>query len=238
MANMNGLESRNRTLGELMTELRSRLGFITQGPAAKNNDLIIKSFLQEAHEYVFGELEPPVMRKKTTIKLVPESIFYDWNNDQENELIDPTRVLSVWLIVSPTLREPLTQGITEQDRSFSTMRQGPQKYDTLNGQMEIWPTPSQEYDVLIEYIAERARFEKASDRCSVPDRLVFLYALATAKAHYRHPDAQASATTFTNMLNKMKNRQKENRRYFFNGESRDARELQVVKSASGYMLRG
>lgn len=234
---MNGLESRHRTLGELMTELRSRLGFMVQGAAAKNNDLVIKSFLQEAHEYVFGELEPPDMRKKTTIKVKPGSILYDWNNDQEDELIDPTRVMSVWLIVSPTLREPLRQGITEQDRSFSTMRQRPQKYDTLNGQMEVWPTPEREYDVLIEYIAERARFDRTSDRCSVPDRLVFLYALATAKAHYRHPDAQASATTFTNMLNKVKNRQKENRRYFFKGESGESRSLQVAKSADGYTLR-
>lgn len=234
---MNGLENRHRTLGELMTELRSRLGFMVQGAAAKNNDLVIKSFLQEAHEYVFGELEPPDMRKKTTILAQPGSMLYDWRNDKEDELIDPTRVLSVWLIVSPTLREPLRQGIDEQDRSFSTLRQRPQKYDTLNGQMEVWPIPEREYEILIEYTADRARFDRASDRCSVPDRLVFLYALATAKAHYRHPDAQASATTFTNMLNKTKSRQKENRRYFFKGESGETRSLQVAKSANGYTLR-
>lgn len=234
---MNGLESRHRTLGELMTELRSRLGFIVQGTAAKNNDLVIKSFLQEAHEYVFGELEPPDMRKKTTITIEPGSFLYDWHNDKDDEVIDPTRVISVWVIASLALREPLRQGISEQDRSFSTMRQCPQKYDTLDGQMEIWPTPDRGYEVLIEYIAERARFDRTSDRCSVPDRLVFLYALATAKAHYRHPDAQASATTFTNMLNKVKNRQKENRRYFFKGESGQTHSLQVAKSANGYTLR-
>lgn len=232
---MNGLESRNKTLGELMTELRARLGFVVQGSAAKSNDLVIKSFLQEAHEYVFGELEPTVMRKKTTITMQAGSYLYDWHNDLEDEPIDPGRVLSVWVIVSSNIREPLTQGITENDRSFDSLRQQPQKYDTLNGQMEVWPVPDQLYEVLIEYTAERNRFDRMSDRTSVPDRLVFLYALATAKAHYRHQDAQASASTFQNMLNKAKNRQKENRRYFANGSA--SREQQVVKTANGYTLR-
>jgi len=234
---MNGLSARQRTLGELMTELRSRLGFMTQGSAAKNNDLVIKSFLQEAHEYVFGELEPPAMRKKTILRLKPGSVLYDWHDDQEDEDIDPGRVQSVWLIISETIREPMNQGITEADRSFSSLRQYPQKYDTLNGQMEIWPAPDREYDCVIERTAERNRFERGSDRPRVPDRLVLMYALATAKAHYRHPDAQASATTFTNMLNKEKFRQKENRRYFYRGEDQH-RDSQVVRTANGgYTLR-
>lgn len=234
---MNGLTSRHRTLGELMTELRTRLGFVTQGSAAKSNDAVIKSFLQEAHEYVFGELEPPAMRKKTIVKLRAGSVFYDWHNDQEDEQIDPGRVISMWIIVSGNIREPLTQGITEYDRSFDSLREQPQKYDNLNGQIEIWPTPEEEYDMLIEYTADRARFDRASDRPSVPDRLVFLYALATAKAHYRHSDAQAAAQTFQNMLNKEKNRQKENKRFFFEGPASGTRDQQVVKSANGYTLR-
>ncbi len=235
---MNGLIGRNRTLGELMTELRARLGFMTQGSASKNNDAIIKSFLQEGHEYVFGELEPPAQRKKTRIRVLPNSFLYDWHNDIEDEPINPGRVLSVWLIVSETIREPLRQGITEYDRSLDELRDQPRKYDTLNGQCELWPIPNREYDLLIEYTAERSRFERLSDRSSVPDRLVSLYALATAKAHYRHPDAQAAATTFQNMLTKEKVRQKENRRYFHRGESDLDRELQVVRTASGYTLGG
>lgn len=233
---MNGLQARYRTLSELMTELRSRTGFITQGSASKNNDAIMKSFLQEAHDYVFGELEPPVMRKKTTIRLQAGSIFYDYHNDQEDEPIDPGRVISMWIIQSSTIREPLIQGISENDRSFSDLRQQPEKYDTLNGQIELWPAPDQGYDLLIEYTADKGRFDRASDRASVPDRLVFLYALATAKAHYRQPDAQAAATTFQNMLNKEKARQRGNKRYFYQGTD-STREQQVVKSASGYTLR-
>lgn len=211
---MNGLTERYRTLGELMTELRARLGFVTQGSASKNNDTVIKSFLQEAHDYVFGELEPPAMRKKTTIKLVAGSFLYDWHNDEEDEEIDPGRVLSMWVKVGDQIREPLTQGISEFDRSFSTLTGQPTKYDHLNGQIELYPIPDAAYDMIVEYTADRGRFDRASDRTSMPDRLVFLYALANAKAHYRHPDAQAAATSFQNMLNKEKFRQKENKRFF------------------------
>ncbi len=66
---MNGLSERYRTLGDLMTALRARLGFVTQGSASKNNDTVIKSFLQEAHDFVFSELQPPAQRKKTIIQL-------------------------------------------------------------------------------------------------------------------------------------------------------------------------
>ena len=234
---MNGLTERNRTLGELMTELRARLGFVAQGSASKSNDATIKSFLQEAHEYVFGELEPPAMRKKTVIKLVAGSFMYDWHNDEEDEPIDPGRVISVWVRTSDTIRTPLTQGITEHDRSLDDIREEPQKYDHLNGQIEVWPIPDQPYDLLVEYIADKPRFDRANDRPGVPDRLVFLYALANAKAHYRHPDAQASATAFQNMLGREKFRQKENRRYFMD-TSTTRSDAQVARTANGgYTLR-
>lgn len=214
---MNAITNRNRTLGELMTELRARLSQITTGSAAKGNDLLIKSFLQEAHEYVYGELEPPAQRKKTMITLEAGSYLYDWHNDTDDEDIDPGRVLSMWVKVGDTIREPLTQGISEFDRSFQSLRDQPSKYDTLDGQLEIYPVPNMAYDLVIEYTGGIGRFDRATDRTSVPDRLVFLYALATAKSHYRHPDAKAAATSFTNMLGKEKMRQRENRRYYMAG---------------------
>lgn len=232
---MNGLINRNRTLGELMAELRSRLGFMIQGPAAKNNDAIMKSFLQEGQDFIYSELDPPDLRKKSKIRLSAGSYLYDWHDDQDDEDIDPSKVISVWIIASDTLRYKLNQGITEQDRSFANMRQQPQKYDHLNGQIELWPIPDGAYDLLIEYISGLNRFDRAADRSSVPDRLVFLYALAAAKSHYRHPDAREATTAFTVMLNKVKNTQKENRRYFQN-TSEESQSPYVVRSNNAYVL--
>lgn len=233
---MNGLSERNRTLGELMTELRSRLGFVTQGSASKNNETVIKSFLQEAHDFVFSELQPPAQRKKTSIQVQAGSYLYDWHNDAEDEGIDPGKVISIWLKESDTIRTPLTQGITEADRSLDTIQQQPEKYDHLNGQIELWPIPGRPYELIVEYIADQNRFDRQNDRPSVPDRLVLLYALATGKAHYRHPDAQPAAVTFQNMLNKEKFRQKENKRFFSSNPDRG--DSQVVRTANGgYTLR-
>ena len=234
---MAALSSRNRTMGALMTELRARLGFVAQGTASKANDLKIKSFLQESHEYVYAQLEPPAQRKITTIDLKRASFLYDWHNDLEDEDITPGRVISMCINTLQGQRSQLLQGIGQAQRSGDTSYSEPTRYDTLNGQLEVWPTPDGDYPLSVEYIAERARFEQPNDRPSVPDRLVFLYALATAKADYRHPDAQAAATAFQVMLDKEKMRQRENRRYFVDVSDLDSIP-QVTRRADGaYVLK-
>ena len=209
---MNGLIQRYRTLGELLTELKARLGFVAQGPAANNNTPLMMSFLQEAHEYVYDQLDPSPMRKKTVIALEKGSYLYDWHNDDEDEDIDPGLVRSVWLIDGEN-RYRLVQGITERHRE-DTSRGQPVRYDTLNGQIELWPVPDRAgYGLLVEYIAGRPRFSQDTDRPGVPDRLVLLYAIYMAQVHYRHPSYQATSASFNALLAKEKAKQHEGRRY-------------------------
>ncbi len=59
---------------------------------------------------------------------------------------------------------------------------------------------------------ERPRFTYQTDISGVSDRLVLLYALALAKSHYRHPDAQVAVSACTNLLRLEKIRQHQNRR--------------------------
>jgi hypothetical protein len=65
----------------------------------------------------------------------------------------------------------------------------------------------------------------------VPDRLVLLYAISAAKAHYRHPDAQASAGAFQKMLASELFKQKQNKRFF--ASAPETRQPQVVRTANG-----
>jgi len=233
---MNPISDRYRTLGDLRRSLRARLGFMTQGPAAESNREALDDILQEAHAYVCEQVTVSVLRTKTLIRLSPGSFLYDWHNDEEDENIDPGRVLSVWIIGSETLRSPLTQGINERHRELAGLRDTPSRYDTLNGQIELWPIPDRAYDLLIEYAAGPGRFKQDADRPSVPDELVFQLALATAKAHYRHSDAQVAGEKFEVMLRKYKAKQHEGRRYVVSQcESVDPH---VVRTADGYVLRG
>ena len=209
----NSLIQRYKTYGELQAELKARLGFVAQGPSSNNNKAQMDSFLQEAHDYVYAQLDPMPMRKKTVITLEQGSWLYDWHNDEEDENIDPGAVISVWLIDGEN-RYQLVQGITERHRE-DTSRGQPVRYDTLNGQIELWPVPDRAgYGLLVEYIAGKPRFSQDTDRPGVPDRLVLLYAIYMAQVHYRHPSYQATSASFNALLSKEKAKQHENRRYF------------------------
>jgi len=170
---MNPIPHRYQTLGELRRRLRARLGFMTQGPAAESNRAALDDMLQEAHAYVCAQVQVSVLRKKTTIALEPGSYRYDWHNDSEDEDIDPGRVLSVWIAASDGLRVPLVQGIGERHREQADLRATPSRYDTLDGQVELWPIPDRTCDLLIEYEASLTRFTRDADRPGVPDALVF-----------------------------------------------------------------
>ena len=213
----NSLIQRNKTLGELLTELKARLGFVAQGPASNNNNPVMLSFLREAHDYVYAKLDPTPMRKKTTIALEQGSYLYDWHNDEEDEDIDPGLVMSVWLADGDN-RYKMVQGITERHREDSSRSQ-PVRYDTLNGQIELWPVPDRSgYGLIIEYTAGKPRFTEMSDRTGVSDRLVLLYAIYMAQVHYRHPGYQAALSSFNSLMTLEKAKQHENRRYFCGGK--------------------
>jgi hypothetical protein len=129
----------------------------------------------------------------------------------------------------------LHQGITQADRA-DVARGQPVKYDTLNGQMELHPIPDTSYRLLVEYIGSIPRFMRDSDRPGVPDRLILLYALAVAKAHYGKPDAQAALSTFNRLLSLEKMKLLENRRFFVNAAQRG--EATVMGSDGVYTYRG
>lgn len=209
----NTLRSRNRTLGELLVELKARLGFQTQGASTMLADRLFISFLQEAHDYVFEELGSPLSTKRTTIKVVPGSKLYDFHNDEDDEDIDPHAIASIHIYDTETSQYTLKQGITEQMRCDDITRSSPERYDILNGQIELWPTPDQEYPMVIVYEQGASRFTQDSDRTSVPDRLVLLYAIASAKAHYNHRDAQTAGNIFQKYLRIEKQKQHDNRTY-------------------------
>lgn len=231
----NPLIQRYKTYGELITELRTRLGFVSQGPSANNNKSILDSFLQEAHEAVYAQLQPEAARKKTRIKLEAGSYLYDYHNDEEDENIDPGSVISMWIVDSGENRYKLRQGISERMREDDDRSQ-PLRYDTLDGQIELHPIPDEgPYDLLIEYIQERPRFTRDNDRPGVPDRLVFLFALYMAQAHYRMPDHQVTLQLFQSMMTKEKAKQHENRRYFISHPTE--RKGYVVRSGDKFVYR-
>lgn len=209
----NPLTSREGTLGSMMTELKARLGFVTQGASSKLIDPLLKSFLQEGHEYVYEQLGAPLLKKRTTIMLQKGSKLYDCHNDIEDENFEPAMIESICVYDTETSFNELRQGITELMRCGDITPTVPERYDILDGQIELWPTPDDAYRMVVIYRPGLTRFTQPADHACVPSRLVFLYALASAKAHYQHPDAQTAGNIFQQALRIERQKQHENKRY-------------------------
>lgn len=233
---LNAVARRGDTLDSLLTELKARLGFVTQGVASKQIDPILTSFLQEGQEYVYEQLGAPMSIKRTTIQLAKSSKFYDFHNDEEDEDIDPQNVLAIDVYETETSIRHLHQGITEAMRADDTSESVPLRYDTTSGQIELWPTPDQSYPMVVKYQQGLPRFSQPADRPGIDSRLVFLYALASAKAHYLHQDAQTAGSIFQQQLAAKKQKRLENRRFVVGRRPVDERYFVKRHSDGTYTL--
>lgn len=230
----NSLVQRGRTYGELLTELRARLSFVAQGPSTANNAAVLGSILREAHDTVYTLVRPSPMRKKTTITLEQGSHLYDWHNDIEDQNIDPYNVISIWIIEPDgTDRYPLIQGIPETCWRHA-VRGRPTRFDTLNGQIELYPVPDRPYGLLIEYHESTPRFCQDADRTAINDRLVLLYAIYLAKSHYHHSDAQVALESFRTLLGRVRAEQHQLARYTITPMRAMPSQGQIVRTATGY----
>jgi hypothetical protein len=79
--------------------------------------------------------------------------------------------------------------------------------------IEVWQKPSSGYQLRVRAYAEPKPFSADTDTTSVDARLVFLLALANAKAHYQQPDWQQYMNQFQMRLRKLRAREHNNMRY-------------------------
>lgn len=227
----NPLSRRQKTMGELLSELRSRLGFIAQGSSSMANDQILISFLQEAAEIVVADLGIPFFKRLTTIQVVKGSKLYDWHDDENDEDINPQDVRALYIADGVDQRYRLIEGITEGMRA-DIQQSMPSHFDRTGGQIELWPVPERDYGLVVEWDSTHYKFTEKTDRCPVSSRLIFLRALATAKAHYRMPDAQQTAASYNELLSYERGRNVTDKRYRLTSGRPDSR-YQVAIGADG-----
>lgn len=177
-----------QTLGELRSKLAKRLGFGAAGSAGINSG-ILDSFLQDAQDQLFDQFEWRNLIKYDEKMTGVGQDLYDWAAD-----CDPINILKI-AIHDGTRWALMNEGIDWAMRSDDAQNT-PGRYERYS-QMEVWPAPDSQYIIRRYYVATPGRFTQDNDRASLDDGLIFLHALANAKAHYRHPDA----TTYANQLN-------------------------------------
>jgi hypothetical protein len=185
-----------QTLGELRSALSSRLGFGAQGSSGINSG-ILDSFLQSAQDQLWLRAD---WRNLITYDEKTTGIgqtLYDWaaNCDQNR----PLREIAVY---DGATWVPMSEGITFAMRTDNSQTI-PARFERY-AQMEIWPAPDAAYTIRRYYVATCSRFTQDSDRASIDDGMIFLHALAAAKAHYKQADAEIYSQQLSLALEKLR----------------------------------
>lgn len=193
-----------RILSDCRNELAARLGFGAMVGAGQMNAPILNSFLADAQEQLYLALDWPELvtfdEKQTNVG----QAFYDWPAN-----VNLRRILSVAVRISGNLWHPLQRGIEFSHRSVPTSSY-PLRYEPTAQQMEVWPVPGAAYTLRRYYVQALGRFTQNDDPVTLEGRLVLLFALANAKAHYKHSDAQLYFKQAEDLLTDIKNRSRRN----------------------------
>jgi hypothetical protein len=199
-----------RTLAELRDDMMRMLGYSLQiaSPPPGMTELL-NSFLTHAHKTLVPRARMLETERWFTWNLATGQRIYALDANAErtaqpacDKTFDPYRVSYVGIRRGAT-QVPLVHGIPSA-LLVSETSGVPSHYEIRNC-LEVAPAPSDSDGILvIRAHAKPVRFTEDTDRPSVPDELVFLFALSNAKSHYGKPDAgaymQQMEVLLTNMV--------------------------------------
>ena len=182
------------TLGALQQRILIRLGFANQaanpppGMASLVND-----FLQSAQTYLYRRYQQLHTKRLFRWKVNPGQRFYSLKDNDEDVLckyqIDPVKSIE-WAGIQDTRNVwyPLIQGIPPSLYTLIDKPWRPARYD-IRQAIELYPAPDQTYFLWMKGHFGLRAFTLSTQSTTLDAELVFLHALANAKAHYGQPDA-------------------------------------------------
>jgi hypothetical protein len=182
------------TLLNLRTRIMTRLGFASQAanplPGMK---ALVNDFLSSGQAYLYKRYSQLHTRRLFRWKVVPGQRFYSIKDNDDDILcnfnMDPTKTIE-WAGVQDTRNVwyPLIEGIPPQLYTMITKPWRPARYE-IRQCIEIYPAPDQTYWLWFKAHFGLLSFALDTDSTTIDAELVFLHALANAKAHYGQPDA-------------------------------------------------
>jgi hypothetical protein len=182
-----------RTLGELRGELLARVGMGAQGSAG-TSQVLLNSFLRNGQKQLYEAQD-----WKHLTEYADKTLGVGQNElDYPDACARDRRVLRVESVYGGQWRR-LPEGIRTEDWSNMETRGYPIRVDRL-AQLLVYPRADQVYTIRFWYVRDLARFTQDGDRADMDDEAILLHALANAKAHYRHPDAQQYQGQLSDLL--------------------------------------
>lgn len=175
------------TLANMRLELMRRLGFagMTNNPPPGMAELL-NSFLQSAQDELYWGFQWRHLIRDFRMTLTIGQALYDIPLDGV-DFLEFRRIQTVTIINGTQYSGPLLEGIPDELRTGATSGI-PYRYEAQQ-YLEFYPPPSSAYLVTVKGYCGLRRFTLDDDVCMLDFRLVFLWALANAKAHYGQPDA-------------------------------------------------
>jgi hypothetical protein len=182
------------TMANLQLRILVRLGFANQAAnPPPGMASLVQDFLTSAQKYLYKRFLQLHTKRTFRWKVNPGQRFYSLKDNDENVLervnLDPTRCIE-WAGIQDTRNVwyPLIQGIPPQLYTMITKPWRPARYEIRNA-IELYPMPDQTYWLWIRGHFGLMSFTAPTDSTTIDAELVFLWALANAKAHYGQPDA-------------------------------------------------
>lgn len=182
------------TLADLRYRVLVRLGFANQASnPPPGMTPLINDFLESAQTFLYKRYLQLSSKRYFRWKISPGQRFYGFNDNDESPItgltLDPLKSVD-WVGIqdSRNVWYPMIQGIPPQLFTMITKPWRPARYE-FGRAIEIYPTPDQTYWLWVKGCAALTPFNTDSSTTSIDSELVFLWALANAKAHYGQPDA-------------------------------------------------
>lgn len=188
-----------RTLGEMAATLQVRLGFGAAGAAAGVNRANMFSMLFTAQTQLYWESDWKECRSYVVKSLGATQTLLDYPDE-----IHPERIKGISVNASGIWTPLIKEGIPAELYTTQTASGPPCRYELYADQIEFFPQTDQIYSVRIFGQKPLNRFTEENDETTLDPDLVFLYALANGKAHYKHSDAQFYADQLSQLLSRIK----------------------------------
>lgn len=182
------------TMSSLSARILVRLGFANQATnPPPGMALLVQDFLTSAQTYLYRRYLQLHTKRFFRWKVNPGQRFYSLKDNDEDVLcgfqMDPVKSIE-WAGIQDTRNVwyPLIQGIPPQLYTMVTKPWRPARYD-IRQAIELYPAPDQTYWLWMKGHFGLMSFVAPTDSTTLDAELVFLHALANAKAHYGQPDA-------------------------------------------------
>lgn len=191
-------ENPNRTLGEMRTDLLRRLGYSAQAanPPPGMTELL-DSFLNGAYRMVHRTYASLRTERMFTWTMTPGGRFYALRGNDEladadfpcDKVLDPYRVTWAGVEDRNGTWYPLRYGIPPEFYTSAPLTTGWPSHYEIRSCVEVFPAPAEECTRLrIKGHFDIGDMVEDADKPDVDSEVVFLLALANAKAHYGQPD--------------------------------------------------